>query len=570
MTPLELSYPLSGLVLALGSGIYAWNSRRALEKKLAQSQPSDQPPTLIAGSGTPAVKEVAPENDGESPEAVIHAKGKLRRLEKDLQSVQASLENALAERDQLTENYQAQEKMVAALQHQLAHYDDIQSEKFVGLQKLNQELLQENTNLSDRLKQAVNEVAETRPKLVQLNSLVTRNQQLSDQLSYVEQNQAKAIDQRLASQEKLWQQQRREEQESLKNQLVQAEQQVQRLTTERDQAQQELQTLRAQSQSVQAEVTNLQAALDRLGQQEEQWQGERSQLTAKLNQLEEAQKELALANAELKVKLETTQAEGDRLKTEKKEQANALQSAQGQVTQLQQELAALQASLAKAKAEPPSEVSEKTKAEKTKAVEIETAPAQEAPVASPPPAPVTVEVKQESPKSVQAEKVEPEPELTPVPPAAQAAKAPASPAKKSATKAVAKVLDQQEEQVKAVEKTEPPKETKTVAPVASSEDVAPTVETETVPDPVATVPSNEEGAHPLAEKKVVILGTLNAMNREEAKTRLQNVGAECTGAPSSKTDYIVVGKAPGAKLKKAQKLGIAQLSEAQFLELLGD
>ena len=187
-----------------------------------------------------------------------------------------------------------------------------------------------------------------------------------------------------------------------------------------------------------------------------------------------------------------------------------------------------------------------------------------------PPPPVTVEVKQESPKSVQAEKVEPEPELTPVPPAAQAAKAPASPAKKSTPKAVAKVLDQQEEQVKAVEKTEPPKETKTVAPVASSEDVAPTVETETVPDPVATVPSNEEGAHPLAEKKVVILGTLNAMNREEAKTRLQNVGAECTGAPSSKTDYIVVGKAPGAKLKKAQKLGIAQLSEAQFLELLGD
>ncbi|AGF50912.1 DNA ligase [Synechocystis sp. PCC 6803] len=562
MTPLELSYPLSGLVLALGSGIYVWNSRRALEKKLAQSQPSDQPPTLIAGSGTPAVKEVAPENDGESPEAVIHAKGKLRRLEKDLQSVQASLENALAERNQLTENYQAQEKMVAALQHQLAHYDDIQSEKFVGLQKLNQELLQENTNLSDRLKQAVNEVAETRPKLVQLNSLVTRNQQLSDQLSYVEQNQAKAIEQRLASQEKLWQQRHEQEQAQWNSQASQWEEQVRQLTAERDQVQQELQTARQQSQSAQTQAENLQAALDRLGQQEEQWQGERSQLTAKLNQLEEAQKELALANAELKVKLETTQAEGDRLKTEKKEQAAALQSAQGQVTQLQQELAALQENLAKAKGEPPSEVPEKTKA-------VATAPAQEAPVVSPSP-PVTVEVKQESPKSVQAEKVEPEPEPTPVPPAAQATKAPASPAKKSTAKAVDEVLDQEEKQVKAVEKTEPPRENKTVAPVATSEDVAPTVETETITDPVATVPSNEEGAHPLAEKKVVILGTLNAMNREEAKTRLQNVGAECTGTPSGKTDYIVVGKAPGAKLKKAQKLGIAQLSEAQFLELLGD
>ncbi|MEM8779721.1 MAG: BRCT domain-containing protein, partial [Cyanobacteria bacterium P01_G01_bin.49] len=41
-----------------------------------------------------------------------------------------------------------------------------------------------------------------------------------------------------------------------------------------------------------------------------------------------------------------------------------------------------------------------------------------------------------------------------------------------------------------------------------------------------------------------------------------------TSSPSSKTDYVVIGKAPGDKLKKAQKLGIAQLSEAQFLEVL--
>ena len=76
--------------------------------------------------------------------------------------------------------------------------------------------------------------------------------------------------------------------------------------------------------------------------------------------------------------------------------------------------------------------------------------------------------------------------------------------------------------------------------------------------------------HLFVDKKVVILGTLNSMNRETAKTRLQDLGAEYTSAPSSKTDYVVVGKAPGAKLKKAQKLGIPQLSEAQFLELLGD
>ncbi|MEY3825432.1 MAG: hypothetical protein RLZZ148_244, partial [Cyanobacteriota bacterium] len=33
-------------------------------------------------------------------------------------------------------------------------------------------------------------------------------------------------------------------------------------------------------------------------------------------------------------------------------------------------------------------------------------------------------------------------------------------------------------------------------------------------------------------------------------------------------DFVVVGKAPGDKLKKAQKLGITILSEAQFIEML--
>ncbi|MBE9203014.1 DNA ligase [Synechocystis salina LEGE 06099] len=554
MTPLELSYPLSGLVLALGSGIYVWNSRRALEKKLAQSPPSDSPSTIPTSPPTQAIaKEVSSNHDNgeESPEGIIHTKGKLRRLEKELQSIQSSLQNALAERDQLTENYQAQEKMVAALQHQLAQYDDIQGEKLVGLQKLNQELLQENTNLSDRLKQAVNEVAETRPKLVQLQSLMTRNQQLSDQLTHVEQNQAKVIDQRLASQEKLWQQKHEQEQADWNSQVSQWEQQVRELTAARDQAQQELQTARQQSQHFQGQVENLQATIDRLSQQEEQWQGERSQLTAKLNQLEEAQKELALANAELKLKLETTQAEGDRLKAEKKEQTAVLQSAQGEVTQLQGELATLKEAIAKTQSPDP-EVPVKANVAATKP-----APAKPAE----PPAPVSVEVEQESAKPTKAEKVDPTPAKT-------TAKSEPQPAK------VAKATVPQPSESKT--KSSPESEPAEKAPVKVEKTLveAPQGESKSEPAPAQTGDRppevDQSGVHPLAEKKVVILGTLNAMNREEAKTRLQNVGAECTGTPSGKTDYVVVGKAPGAKLKKAQKLGIAQLSEAQFLELLGE
>ena len=58
------------------------------------------------------------------------------------------------------------------------------------------------------------------------------------------------------------------------------------------------------------------------------------------------------------------------------------------------------------------------------------------------------------------------------------------------------------------------------------------------------------------------------MNREKAKSLVQRVGGTLTSSPSSKTDYVIVGKNPGDKLKKTQKLGIAQLSETQFLEAL--
>lgn len=73
---------------------------------------------------------------------------------------------------------------------------------------------------------------------------------------------------------------------------------------------------------------------------------------------------------------------------------------------------------------------------------------------------------------------------------------------------------------------------------------------------------------PLTGKTVVLTGTLPSLKRNEAKELVEKAGGKVTGSVSAKTDYVVVGEEAGSKLEKAQKLGIALLSEADLLRLL--
>ena len=73
---------------------------------------------------------------------------------------------------------------------------------------------------------------------------------------------------------------------------------------------------------------------------------------------------------------------------------------------------------------------------------------------------------------------------------------------------------------------------------------------------------------PLGGKIFVLTGTLSSMSREEAKSRLEALGAQVTGSVSQKTDYLVAGEEAGTKLDKALKLNLAVLDEQQFLALL--
>ncbi|HEY9882014.1 MAG TPA: NAD-dependent DNA ligase LigA, partial [Thermosynechococcaceae cyanobacterium] len=72
----------------------------------------------------------------------------------------------------------------------------------------------------------------------------------------------------------------------------------------------------------------------------------------------------------------------------------------------------------------------------------------------------------------------------------------------------------------------------------------------------------------IAGKTFVVTGTLPTLKRDEAKALIQAAGGKVTDSVSKKTDYLVVGEDAGSKLTKAQTLGVAQLSEAELLELL--
>ncbi|MFQ3680300.1 MAG: NAD-dependent DNA ligase LigA [Pseudanabaenaceae cyanobacterium] len=75
-------------------------------------------------------------------------------------------------------------------------------------------------------------------------------------------------------------------------------------------------------------------------------------------------------------------------------------------------------------------------------------------------------------------------------------------------------------------------------------------------------PTSSPRLGPLAGKTFVITGTLPTLTREEAIARIEAAGGKVTNSVSKKTDFVVVGDAPGSKLTKAQQLGIPLLDEA--------
>ncbi|MEX2475209.1 NAD-dependent DNA ligase LigA [Marinobacter sp.] len=75
-------------------------------------------------------------------------------------------------------------------------------------------------------------------------------------------------------------------------------------------------------------------------------------------------------------------------------------------------------------------------------------------------------------------------------------------------------------------------------------------------------------ARPLKDETWVLTGALSSMTRDEAKARLEQLGAKVAGSVSKKTSCVVAGEAAGSKLTKAESLGVRVLDDAGFKAFL--
>jgi DNA ligase (NAD+) len=73
---------------------------------------------------------------------------------------------------------------------------------------------------------------------------------------------------------------------------------------------------------------------------------------------------------------------------------------------------------------------------------------------------------------------------------------------------------------------------------------------------------------PLAGVTVVLTGTLQSMGRDEAKEKLEALGAKVASSVSKKTHYVVAGAEAGSKLEKAQAFGVPVLDDTGLAMLL--
>ena len=81
------------------------------------------------------------------------------------------------------------------------------------------------------------------------------------------------------------------------------------------------------------------------------------------------------------------------------------------------------------------------------------------------------------------------------------------------------------------------------------------------------IEKQQQGEQPLAGLTLVLTGTLISMGRDDAKEKLQRLGAKVSGSVSAKTYAVIAGDNAGSKLAKATELAVPVWTEQQMLDL---
>lgn len=82
------------------------------------------------------------------------------------------------------------------------------------------------------------------------------------------------------------------------------------------------------------------------------------------------------------------------------------------------------------------------------------------------------------------------------------------------------------------------------------------------------IESKRNDKKPLAGITFVFTGALKGMSREEARKRVEALGAKTAASVSKKVDYVVVGEEAGSKAERALSLGLKVIDEDEFLRMI--
>ncbi|MFH1938253.1 MAG: NAD-dependent DNA ligase LigA [Patescibacteria group bacterium] len=66
----------------------------------------------------------------------------------------------------------------------------------------------------------------------------------------------------------------------------------------------------------------------------------------------------------------------------------------------------------------------------------------------------------------------------------------------------------------------------------------------------------------------VLTGEMDRFTREQAKSKIRQLGGNVSSSVSKQTDFVVIGQNPGSKYNRAKKLGVKIINEQEFLKIV--